>query len=138
MARRDTFSADISRFVKNANLSVDQAVRQIEMELFEAVIYDTPVLVGRARGSWTTGIYTLPSTYNDKPDKSGRRTVDQMKKKVLSSKAGGSVFLATNLAYMPRIEYEGHSKIKAPQGMVRINVQRMKGKIDSIVDEVKK
>jgi len=134
MPKKTNFSLDISNFAKKTGLNIDTVVRRFTLEIFSDVILLTPVDTGRARGSWTVGAYTLPAAYNDGEDKSGSEAIGKATTAVLGSDPGRSVFLASNLIYMPPLEY-GSSQ-KAPRGMVRITLAKAQQTIDGVVKEV--
>ena len=93
------------------------------IKLFAAVIKDTPVLTGRLRGNWTFG--------KGSPQEAvGESTLDPTETVVGGINAGvtagdDSYFLTNTMPYTNRIEYEGWSHTKAPEGMVRRNLVRI-------------
>lgn len=93
----------------------------VYIRLFSAVILDTPVDTGRARGNWQIST-TAPATgevYNN--DRSGRSAIALVNS--FKIKNNRVVYLTNNLPYINRLEFDGHSK-QAPAGMVRKNVTR--------------
>ena len=119
-----SFSLDVSAFAKKARTSMSAVMQRVSTDLFLDIVKRTPVDTGRARGSWTVGLYALPGTYNTAKDKDGGGTITQGQAVIRGFEAGqGSIFLVTNLVYMPALEY-GHSKAQAPHGMVRIAARR--------------
>lgn len=124
MARRrptvgqTSFSASIAEFVEQTDTDIASATLTATNELQENIILNTPVDTGAARGSWTVGLGSLPRRYNRENDKDGSHTIAKNKTRLTKLKAGESVFIASNLPYMPLLEY-GWSK-QAPGGMVRI------------------
>lgn len=52
-----------------------------------------------------------------------------------ASKPTDVMYLRNNLPYAYRIEYEGWSKVKAPEGMVRRNVARFRRILNEAVRE---
>jgi hypothetical protein len=127
-----SFSAQIASFSKVTQDNIQKVRRGVILKLFSAVIMDTPVLTGRLRGNWqcSEGAPILDATENK--DEDGGLTCAAMSNAVASSKPDTAIFLANNLPYAARIEYDGWSHTKAPEGMVRKNVARF----NNIVAEV--
>lgn len=119
-----SFSGDMTRFVKLAEESADETVRGVTIGLFSAVIKDTPVLDGRLRGDWQTTVDAPAATENGRIDKAGSAATAEVVSKT-PEKAGGETFLTNNMPYAYDIEFNGHSKVQAPDGMVRRNLARI-------------
>lgn len=118
-----TFAADIRQFTAKTEKAVDKTVRAITFALFREVIQRTPVDTGQLRGSWQTTV-NAPATVNViRPDKSGGKAISEV---VVNGGGWGSVtFLTTLMPYAHRIEYDGYSRVKSPQGMVRVSFARI-------------
>lgn len=115
-----SFSSDVSRIAKDMNDTAENVARNVFIELFSAVIKDTPVDEGRLRGNWQT---TRNSPANGTVERTGGSgAISEVRAKVNKPDV---YYLTNNLPYAERIEY-GYSKIKAPEGMVRKNVLRLK------------
>lgn len=48
---------------------------------------------------------------------------------------GRLVYFTNNLPYARRIEYDGYSSVKAPQGMLRININRFTDAVERAIRE---
>lgn len=120
------FSAQLGRFSDRAKSGLDATRRAVAIKLFSAVIMDTPVLTGRLRGNWQTSINSPLTAPIDREDLTGAEAIGEVEKVVGRSRPTDVVYLRNNLPYAYRIEYEGWSKVKAPQGMVRRNVARFR------------
>ena len=83
------------------------------------VILKTPVDKGRLVANWIPSFGT-PSGVSTLDTASKSEKVDEVQVDALNS-AGKVFFLTNNLAYAHAIEY-GHSKVKAPAGMVRVSI----------------
>lgn len=126
-----SFAGDLSRWrVKVAGLS-DDVVRGVEIALFSAVILDTPVDTGRARGNWQATTQTPATDMLERLDPGGSAAIGAMTGLVQSLRGGRLTWLANNLPYAERLEF-GHSK-QAPAGMVRKNVARFQQLVDQQV-----
>lgn len=118
-----SFSAKVSVWAnKTAPETLVRQRREMLLRLFGAVVMDTPVLEGTLRGNWRC------SADNPLPTVIEYRTQNEVMQEIDSILSGSrmeqDIYLRNNLPYAYPIEYYGHSKIKAPQGMVRKNVRR--------------
>lgn len=118
-----TFAADIRRFTDKAEKDTDKVVRAVTFSLFREVIQRTPVLDGYLKGSWQTTQRAPAVTSITRSDPSGSAAISE----VLTNGGGwGSVTYMTTLApYAHRIEFDGWSHTKSPQGMVRVSMRRI-------------
>lgn len=115
-----TWSIPINRLVQRAQGRVDLVVRKITFELFRDVVLRSPVDTGRFRANWNVNLGS--------PDYSISASTDQSSAAPQAAEAlripvGGIAWLANGLPYARRLE-EGYSG-QAPQGMVRLSVQRL-------------
>lgn len=117
-----SFASDINRFSVATEKAADEIVRGVTLSLFTAVIKDTPVDSGRARGDWQTTVQIPASGQTGRIDPSGASSIAEVISKT-PEKAGGETMLTNNLPYIERLE-NGYSK-QAPAGMVRKNVARI-------------
>lgn len=126
-----SFSADLSGFAIKATGAVERTRRAIVLELFSSVIKDTPVLSGRLRGNWQTSIGApkvaeLPLRGGTTPNVVPAELQSEMDVAISQLKQTDQpIFLRNNLPYAGRIEFDGWSHTKAPDGMVRKNVARI-------------
>jgi hypothetical protein len=117
-----SFSVDIARFAAKTEKQIKTVIQKITMEAFRGVIEKTPVDKGHLLGNWSPSIGTPTTTaYPDRIDKDGSATIGAAQKVVFDWNCIGSIFLCNNLPYAGAIEY-GHSKVKAPAGMVRVTL----------------
>lgn len=94
------------------------------IDLTSDIISDTPVDTGRLKNNWfpSTGAaseQTTEATANETGDRSNSFVSNQLA-------LDKTFYFTNNLPYAFRIEFEGWSKVKAPQGMVRRNAIRWK------------
>lgn len=117
-----SFSTKIRQWRLKRQSELINQRRQIILRLFRAVIYDTPVDEGTLRANWRcSAVNPLTSAIEYRPATAVINEIDAVLKGSLMSE---TVYLRNNLPYAYPIEYLGHSRIKAPQGMVRKNVAR--------------
>jgi hypothetical protein len=119
-----TFALDISKLVKKYNGNVDKAVRTTGFELVRRVVNNTPVETGLLRGNWQATVDVPATGAIEREDKAGQATI-QAAMPAIKQMTGRVFWLSNNLPYAYRIEYEGHSSIKAPAGMVRVSIAEL-------------
>lgn len=119
-----SFSAKIGTFGKDTIKRIGDIKRAVCIKLFTAVIMDTPVLSGRLRSNWVPSNQDLALTTTDSVDKTGAAALSKMQVVVTANKLEVPIFLSNSLPYAARIEFDGWSHTKAPEGMMRRNVTR--------------
>lgn len=128
-----SFAADVAKFAKLTNSSLDQTGRAIALELFSSVIKDTPVDTGRARGNWQTSM-TTPK--EDQVERTGAGpAIAEAASETAKFGLGKLIWFSNNLPYIYRLEY-GWSD-QAPSGFVRKNVARIQANVKKAVAENK-
>jgi hypothetical protein len=138
-----SFEADISKWATGAKASVERTRRAVVLTLFGSVIKDTPVLTGRLRGNWQTSVES-PLT-GQIPERGGRRpriVPPELHAEIMKACADAKgkdvpIYMRNNLPYAHRIEYDGWSKKKSPEGMVRRNIARIRRNVAEAVREGK-
>lgn len=111
--------------------NINRLRRGITLKLFSSIIRDTPVLTGRLRANWQISENAPILSSTDKTDRSGGQTIAALSAPIEKSTGDTEMFLSNNLPYAAKIEFDGWSKVKAPEGMVRKNVVRF-GRLISI------
>lgn len=127
-----SFSTDMTKIAARLQSSIEEAARGTIIELFRAVIQDTPVDTGRLAGNWQTTA-SAPAAGEVNRGKGAAEA-----EATLTVKKPGVYWLTNNLPYAQRIEFDGHSSVKAPQGMVRINLRRITAILNSEAAKVKR
>lgn len=122
-----TFSADVARFVRQANLKVDQVVSGVVFSLGSKMIDATPVLTGRARGNWLVSMDGLKKDKTAAFDKSGALSKNRLAVSLdgFSTRKTKMIWFTNTLEYIIPLEY-GHSA-KSPEGMVRATLSNFRG-----------
>jgi len=122
----NTFSAGVGNWAKKVTGEIEELRKAVILELFSSVILDTPVLTGRLRGNWIISSGAPDTKTVSVTDPSGATTIRNVEAFVAGLKPEQErVFLANSLPYAYRIEYDGWSHTKAPEGMVRKNFIRI-------------
>lgn len=117
-----TFRADLAAFAELSNTGIEKVYRGVLIKLFGAVIQDTPVDTGALRGNWRTSV--KQPLLRALKRKSGQESMNEVRSKLAKADPRVTAYLTNNLPYAERIEYDGWSHTKAPEGMVRKNVLR--------------
>ena len=122
-----SFSSSVTQWGNDVLDETAELHKAVILELFTSVILDTPVLEGRLRGNWIISSDDPANGTLDVIDPSGERTTKKVSDflTVFNSKEDFNVFLTNNLPYAYRIEFDGWSHTKAPEGMVRKNMIRI-------------
>ena len=122
-----SFSVDISRFAEQAEISVDEAARNVQIKLFNSVSNDTRVDTGRLRGNWQTNVGSPITTETDRLDPNGTQVERDIQQNVTS---GDVVYFTNNLPYAEVWEQE--------DGMVRRNMARIERTVNEVGRDVRR
>jgi len=123
MARRTQFSVDMNKAIAKAEGDVELIVQRAVLGLFRAIVLKTPVDTGHLAYNWQVSI--------NSPEGSERPGVDPTKQVTLGDGQGTInkwttkdkiIWITNNVSYAEEIEY-GKSRVKAPQGMVRVSLR---------------
>lgn len=126
----NTWRADFAVFDRILDRRLDEVQRGAALLVAEGVsaglprfaLPGTPFETGFARSSWSVGVNGMPSfrTPPKRPAGVNQFPAPDLSPSLAVVGAGDEVIVATNVEYMPRLEY-GHSQ-QAPQGFVRLTV----------------
>ncbi len=127
-----SFSVDVGKWARHtAPEAVADASEAVIFALFRGVIKDTPVLEGRLRANWIISKDRPSGETTEETDPNDTETLGKvvtfLEDQDLSEPF--DIYLTNNLPYAYRIEYDGYSKVKAPEGMVRKNFIRITEKL---------
>lgn len=113
----------------------EKVIRGTITDLTSAIIKGTPVDTGRLRGNWMASINRASRKKTTKVDKGGDTTIAKAIEVLNRFKLGNVFYLSNNLPYVEKIEYGGSGQ--APQGMVRINVNKAQRMINEHIRKYK-
>lgn len=119
-----SFNQQIAKFCSGTRTKLHAMRRGVIIKLFSAVIMDSPVLTGRLRANWNLAEGEPNLATDESLDPTGTASIAEIQAGVLMTNGSKPVFLSNSLPYAYRIEFEGWSHTKAPEGMVRKNVTR--------------
>lgn len=117
-----SFALDIEKFADEAIAAVENTRRIFIGNLCLRIIDRTPVLSGHLKGNWQPSVGAAEYDEVARASKDGA-FVKKLSLDVLATLKGDETFYFSNNApYVLVIEYEGHSSVKAPDGMVRVSM----------------
>jgi hypothetical protein len=146
----DSFSLALRDFAEKANAKVHTVVTKFSQDILARVVNRTPVgnpslwkskppagyVGGRLRANWTVGLGGPDLSTNQPP--SAAASAVSRGSAVIAKWQGQDIYLMNSMPYVREIEYEGHSAIQAPAGMVRVTVAEAQAVLAENVREVPK
>jgi len=120
---------------KNKKKMLDVS-RRAMFTIARNIIKRSPVLTGRFRNNWFPQLGSPSTEMTDSADKSGGIVTAATQKTVNDVRFGHVFYFINNLPYALALEY-GHSKVKAPAGMVRVSLADYKNIVDREVKAIK-
>ena len=122
-----SFSIDISKFVKKVPDKVNEMVRKIVFDVYRNVVMRTPFDTGRAMGNWQIDIDRMPTdileaTGQAMQDAVAQQLINKSHTIIAKIKNNSVIYIINNCEYIIPLEH-GHSRLQAPQGMVKITIE---------------
>lgn len=111
----------IREFAKLTDKRIGYVHKNTAQALFDAIVQDTPVDTGQARGSWRASMGAPQSYGPTLPDKAGSRVKAEIEVEITDDHEKVA-YLSSYLEYIIPLEYGWSSK--SPEGMVRLNIMR--------------
>lgn len=115
------WTVDLGGYSEKVMAKVSLIFRRTGLDILSRIIFRTPVLHGLLRNNWFASIGSMSNSTTESTDKSGASAISRG-----NSVIGGwnpldekPLYIENNLPYAERIEM-GYSKVKSPQGMVRV------------------
>lgn len=125
------FGKEMRAIAKRMNKRVEDVAAETLIDTFTAIIERTPVDTGRLQGEWQTTLETPAAAT------AGQRGKAQVTLEVISTIDEPDLYFFTNnMPYALRIEY-GWSRVKAPEGMVRVSIAETQKTLRRLAREVK-
>lgn len=120
MSKATSFLVDLRASINEALGGAEEVVKDATLTLVTKIVLKTPVDTGRLQKNWNTKLNTADLTLHDVgAQDSPSRAMSELKNFDLKVK---QIWITNNLPYAYDIEY-GKSKVKAPQGMMRVSLQ---------------
>ena len=95
----------------------------------EGVIGSTPVDTSRLESNWITTI-NAPSDFSSLLQDDAQTALKMLHATVDAAKLEDTIYMTNNVDYGPDIEFGGVSRLKAPNGMMRINMMKIPGYLE--------
>lgn len=129
----DKFRANFAKVISRANVKPHTLIKKVTFDLARSLIARSPVDTGRFKNNWMPGEGTVNTSLTDS-------TTGDALGKIGAAVGGWNVgkgvfYISNSLPYARRLEY-GWSD-QAPQGMVRLTVQRFKDHVRKAAEEMK-
>jgi hypothetical protein len=144
----DGFIADMKVFQQRVLPKTFVAFQKyIALELYKRIMQKTPVDMGTLRGSWTISVGSQDRMPANKESDAKSFEGEYAGQKLTASeradfktavagmqelKIGQIVWINNAMPYVLRIEFDGHSSVKAPAGMVQISINELKSYLQTI------
>lgn len=135
---------DIENLSERTIAKIQKIMKTAALELFKSVIMMTPVDTGRARGNWQC-TENKEASGIIKKIRNESETIRVMMDKVIKSSIEKGIFLTNNLPYIQKLEYGGYGdgpktqggySKQAPQGMVRVSLERIEKDLREIIEDI--
>lgn len=130
-----SFEDDVEQFASGAIESVERTRRIFIGKLCIAIIDRTPVLSGHLKGNWQPSIGAAETDEVARASKDGAYVKRLLLDMLAKLTEDDTFYFSNNAPYVLRIEYEGHSSVKAPDGMVRISLAEVGAIINEAIRE---
>lgn len=131
-----TFESDFAAILKRAGDKADEVVRKSALDVGVAMVMRTPVDTGALRGNWQYGNGSINGATNENDiDKDGNKSIERIGA-VLAHDTDKDIFITNSMPYAKKIEY-GWSRVKAPNGMVRVTVREFADYVKAQADKVR-
>jgi len=123
MSKRTQFLADLRSSINEAKGNADEVVKLASLNLFTKIVNKTPVDTGHLAYNWNMELSSPNLTIKDGTDPQKSSTINTGKNNIDKFTTGiKQIWITNNVQYAYDIEY-GKSKVKAPQGMVRVSLR---------------
>ena len=112
------FSDDMAKFMRKAEVNVDQVVQNTVKDIGTKLVERTPVRDGVARANWKAEVGGYSPAFTDAGDKDGSGAIANIAAVAKGVKAGDAVYVTNSAPHIMSLEH-GHSD-QAPHGMKAI------------------
>lgn len=131
----ERFKRDFAKILARAGDRADQVVRDVTLDVGEAIINRSPVDTGRFRGNWNYSAVTINTGTSSGADKTGASAIGKIQTGLTAWKPGETIYITNSLPYAQRLE-TGWSQ-QAPAGMVRLTVMEFRQYVAKAAREVR-
>lgn len=114
--------ATIQVAIANIKKRGEKLIRGTIIGTASRIIRRTPIDEGTLRGNWQPSINQAINTQISRKDTTGAAVGADISREGQRLTIGDVFYMSNNLPYAARIEFDGWSRLQAPQGMMRIEV----------------
>lgn len=118
-----SWEADMDRAIAETSKEMLKGRNAIYRDVCDEIVQRTPVDTGALKGSWHFTKDTPSSDSEPRIDPDGYEPMVEVDSLLPKLPGDSTAYLTNNLDYAVEIEY-GKSKLKSPEGMVRVTVER--------------
>lgn len=122
-----SFESDVRKFAEKTGRGLELTISDLCKAVTKEIVMRTPVKEGRLRGNWFATIGSPSDEVTDAVDKEGNATIARAQP-VIEKAPGKAWWLTNNVVYSIPIEF-GHSRVKAPAGMVRVTAENVEANL---------
>jgi hypothetical protein len=101
------------------------------------LIQRTPKLTGQLKNNWRSSLNAPSMIIQWGPSTAGEESFQSARRAMQAFQLGDKITLRNRMPYGPKIEFEGWSKSKAPNGMLRITMVEWPQIVAGAVRQVK-
>ena len=129
-----SWTLDLNKYGAKTMKQISMVFRRTGMDITSRIIFRTPVLSGMLKNNWFCSFGSPSSETTNYPGKTGSAATARASKVIHSwdIESGQSLFITNNLPYAERVE-NGHSRVKAPAGMVKVVLVEAGGIVEGAV-----
>lgn len=135
--RKSQFSIDLSKVIEKNNGKVETIVKKVALEIFNGIVLKTPVDTGHLAYNWQMAMSNPITSEIEGVDPTKQSVLGKGKSEIAKwTQSVKNIYITNNVPYAMKIEYYG-SKVKAPQGMVRVTLREVNAFLSKAMGEVK-
>lgn len=127
-----SFGQQLRQYAEKQKRNLHDVAFESLLDLSASVIIKTPVADGHLVNNWQPTTEVPASGELDRDDLTATELIEKTKP-VVSDAIGGVYYLVNNTPYAYDIEFLGHSKQKAPQGMLRVSIENYQQFLDNAI-----
>jgi len=128
------FGDQLRQFAQVVGKRINVVHRDVSIKLFNAIIMDTPVDTGEARGGWNASMEMPDLRETGRLDPTGSQAMADVNVTIKADRSKVA-YLSNSVEHIVPLEY-GWSK-QAPEGMVRMNVVRFQSMMAEAIRQAK-
>ncbi len=117
--------------------TLHKTVQVAYVDFIDRLIIATPKLTGQLKNNWITSLNGGSGETRPGGSEAGEDSWSQANQVLATYKLGDTISLRNNMPYANRIEYDGWSHTKAPQGMLRITAAQWPTIVTAAIARVK-